>query len=97
MEDRVYIGEAAERLDRQVDTLRKWDTSGVLPEGLRPHRGERNRRYWTAEQMAELAEWARGRIPGAALAGYNPTPDRLALHRQRMRRPKGSNARETER
>lgn len=87
-EKRVYINEAADRLDRRIDTLRKWDTSGVLPDHLKPERGERNWRYWTEDQMDELKAWANARVPGAALPGYNPDSDRLALHRQRMRRPR---------
>jgi DNA-binding transcriptional MerR regulator len=87
-ERRVYINEAAERLDRRIDTLRKWDSSGVLPEGLRPFRGERRWRYWTEDQMSLLEEWAATRIPGSALAGYDPDQERLSLHRRNMRRPK---------
>lgn len=87
-ERRVYIREAAERLDRQIDTLRKWDTDNVLPAHLNPHRGERKWRYWTESQMDELEVWAAGRVPGSALIGYDPDPDRVALHRSRMRKPK---------
>lgn len=88
MEDdrRIYIGEAADLLDREIDTVRKWDK--VLPPGLQPRRGDRNRRYWTEDQWPDLVAWAAKRVPGSALPGYNPDPARLAQHRANMRRPK---------
>jgi hypothetical protein len=90
-ERRVYITEAARRLDRKIDTLRKWDNQGLYPEGLRPRRGDRQRRYWTEDQMPGLEEWFARRVPGSAIKGYDPDPERLALHRRRMRRPRGRN------
>ena len=88
-EDRIYIGDAAARLRRKVDTLRKWDTSKVLPAELVPARGKKNMRYWTPDQFEQLEAWAAGRIPGSALPGYDPDPDRVAQHRENMRKPKG--------
>lgn len=85
-ERRIYINEAAKRLDREIDTLRKWDK--VLPDGLKPHRGPRRWRYWTEEQFSELEQWAAERVPGSALPGYHPDAERIAEHRANMRRPK---------
>lgn len=93
-ERRVYINEAAKRLDRSIDTLRKWDNLGLYPEHLRPKRGDRNWRYWTEDQMPGLEEWFSKRVPGSALKGYEPDAERLALHRQRMRKPRGRNREE---
>lgn len=95
-ERRVYIGEAAKRLDRQVDTLRKWDNLGLYPDHLKPHRGHGNRRYWTEDQMPGLEDWFAHRVPGSALKGYDPDPERMALHRQRMRGPRGQTRRDTD-
>lgn len=88
--DRVYISEAAERLHRRVDTLRKLDNSGEFPHHLRPKRGYRNWRYWTEDQMTELKKWFADRKPGSAIPGYDPDPDRLALHLERMRHPRSN-------
>lgn len=86
--NRVYIGEAADRVNRRVDTLRKLDAQGVLPRELRPRRDNGRRRYWLESQMNGLLNWFANRKPGSALAGYDPDPERLALHLERMRQPR---------
>jgi hypothetical protein len=94
-ERRVYIAEAASRVDRKIDTLRKWDNQDLYPPELRPQRGDRQRRYWTEDQMPGLIAWFAARVPGNALAGYDPDEERLALHRQRMRKPRKNSSKET--
>jgi hypothetical protein len=56
-QNRVYIGEAAERLGRRAHTLRVWIYDGRLPKELMPKRDERNWRYWTEEQVEGMKAW----------------------------------------
>lgn len=78
-DEKIYIREAAEALNRKMGTLRKWDQSGILPSDLVPQRGSRGWRYWTEEQVEGLQEWLRDtdRRPGKALPHYNPTEVQL--------------------
>jgi hypothetical protein len=88
--ERIYIREAAEALDRQMSTLRKWEQLGALPKHLQPHRGERGWRYWTPDQIEGIKEWIRetDRRPGKGLPHYNPTEAQLDKAIQHMRRPR---------
>lgn len=88
--ERIYIREAAELLNRRMATLRKWEQIGVLPAHLRPHRGERDWRYWTQEQIEGIREWIRStdRRPGKGLPFYNPTEKELDKAIELMRRPR---------
>jgi hypothetical protein len=87
---RVYIGEVADIVNRRVDTLRKLDTRREFPAHLRPRKGERGWRYWNESQLDDLIAWFGTRYPGSALAGYDPTPERLEQHIERMRHPRQS-------
>jgi hypothetical protein len=88
--ERVYIREAAEMLNRRMGTLRKWEQLGVLPRHLRPHRGYRNWRYWTPEQIDGIREWMKkpARTPGRGLPHYNPTEKELDRAIAAMRKPR---------
>lgn len=96
--ERVYIREAAELLNRRMGTLRKWETTGLLPAHLLPQRGHRGWRYWTPEQIDGIRQWLRetDRRPGKGLPHYNPTDKQLdkaiAAMRVPRRRPGGSAA-----
>jgi hypothetical protein len=94
----IYIREAADLLRRRMGTLRKWEQQKVLPEHLRSHRGERNWRYWTPEQIEGIKEWIRDtqRYSGRALPGYNPTEKELDKAIEKMRRPRTSRTRQME-
>lgn len=48
---RIYIQELAEIVNRKMDTIRRWESRGLLPKRLKPRRGEMNRRYWTHAQV----------------------------------------------
>lgn len=87
--DHIYVRQAAEILNRRMGTLRKWDQLGVLPRPLRPHRGIRNWRYWTPEQIDGIREWMRetDRRSGRALAHWNPTEKEIDKAIEAMRKP----------
>jgi DNA-binding transcriptional MerR regulator len=88
--ERIYIREAAEMLNRQMGTLRKWEQLGVLPKHLRPFRGQRGWRYWTPEQIDGIRKWLREtqRMPGKGLPHYNPTEKELDKAIAAMRKPR---------
>lgn len=88
--DRIYINEAARILNRRVATLRKWEQIGVLPNELLPHRGQRNWRYWTPEQIEGIRQWIKqtDRRPGKGLPHYNPTEAALDAAIEAMRKPR---------
>jgi DNA-binding transcriptional MerR regulator len=46
------IGELAKRLDRQLQTLRKWETLGVIPQAT--YRSGTNRRLYTKNQIESI-------------------------------------------
>ena len=56
-QNRIYIGECAERLGRKSHTIRVWIYGGRLPEELLPQRDEKNWRYWTEEQIEAMKIW----------------------------------------
>lgn len=68
-EDRIYIRQASELLDRRIGTLRKWEADGVLPKTLCSRRGKKNWRYWTADQIEGIKAWIvkTNRQPGSGL------------------------------
>lgn len=88
--DKIYIREVAELLNRRMATLRKWEQLGILPDHLRPHRGERGWRYWTPEQIEGIRQWLRetDRRAGKGLPHYNPTEQQLDKAILAMRRPR---------
>lgn len=88
-DDHIYIREASQLLNRRMGTLRKWEQTNVLPQKLRAHRGERNWRYWTPEQIIGIQEWLRDtdRRSGKALPHWNPTERDLDAAIEAMRRP----------
>lgn len=56
-QDRHYIGEVSERLNRKPHTIRVWIYQNKLPEHLLPYRDEKNWRYWTSDQIEGLKNW----------------------------------------
>jgi len=88
--ERVYIREAAQLLDRRMATLRKWEQTGELPAHLRPHRGDREWRYWTPDQIEGIKEWMKetDRRPGKGLPHFNPTQAAIDKALANMRRPR---------
>jgi MerR HTH family regulatory protein len=92
-EYRVYIGDAAEQLDRRVGTLRKWERDGWLPDDLKSTRDERGWRYWTPAQIERIREWMIevDLRPGRGLPTYDrPSPERVAEHLRRLRQPRNN-------
>ena len=88
--ERIYIREAAAALNRQMATLRKWEQLDVLPEHLRPARGDRGWRYWTPDQIEGIKQWIRDtdRRPGKGLPHYDPTEAELDRAIAAMRKPR---------
>jgi hypothetical protein len=48
------IGELAQRLDRQRQTLRKWENNGIIPQAI--YRSGANRRLYTKNQIEAIVE-----------------------------------------
>jgi len=94
-EERIYIPQAAEILDRRMGTIRKWEAMGVLPHHLRPQRGKRGWRYWTEAQLVGIAEWLvkTDRRPGRGLPHVDEAqridPDKVRQQIRALRTPKG--------
>lgn len=89
-DERIYIPEASELLDRRIGTLRKWESDGVLPKALMPYRGKRNWRYWSPKQIEEIKAWmvSTDRRPGRALPHISADPDKVVEQIHAMRRPR---------
>lgn len=94
-EERIYIREAAEILNRRMDTLRKLDRN-ELPDELKAHREESGRRwrYWTATQIAGIFKWIEetDRRPGKGLPHWNPTQEEVDELIEKLRKPKAAAA-----
>lgn len=93
METRIYIGEAAKQLDRQIQTIRKWGREDILPEDLKPSRDERDWRYWTPEQIENIKHWMKeiDLRPGKGLPhNQNPSEEKVREHLRKLRQPRGS-------
>ncbi len=89
-DQRIYIPQAAEQLDRRMGTLRKWETEGVLPAHLMPGRGKRGWRYWTADQIDGIRQWIEetDRRPGKNLEHYHPDEEQTRQQIHSMRVPR---------
>jgi uncharacterized Rossmann fold enzyme len=90
-QDRIYITELAEIINRQPGTIRKWESSGILPGHLLPKRGYKGWRYWTHSQV----HGARGIIAWMKRNDMRPgrtvtDPEKEAEHIANLRRPKRS-------
>ena len=48
------IGELAQRLDRQRQTLRKWENNGIIPQAI--YRSGANRRLYTQNQIEAIVQ-----------------------------------------
>jgi hypothetical protein len=48
------IGELADRLDRQRQTLRKWEKQGIIPQAT--YRSGSNRRLYSLNQISAIVE-----------------------------------------
>jgi len=83
---KVYINELALILDRKVETIRKWETSGRLPKYLWPKRGKHDWRCWTPAQVEKIKEWMirNDMRPGRLLTD----PDLESQHVANLRKPK---------
>lgn len=101
-EQRVYIKEAAERLDRRMGTLRKWDVEKALPIELRPRRGKKGWRYWTDDQIEKILKWIEDtdRRPGKALAPLSDptkvTPEQVRKQIHALRGKRSDKNKDTE-
>lgn len=51
------IGELATRLDRQLQTLRKWEKLGIIPQAT--YRSGTNRRLYTTNQIEAIVDCVR--------------------------------------
>lgn len=87
---RVYMRELARLLDRSSHTIRGWERDGLLPRGLRPHRDEKDWRYWTPQQAERLQSWltGNGMAPGKGLRGFSPSPERVQEMLGNLRQPR---------
>lgn len=90
-DERIYIRDAAEILNRRMDTLRKWDRKH-LPEELRSHREESGRkwRYWTPKQIKGIFDWIEetDRRPGKGLPHWNPSEEEIEKLYEKLRKPR---------
>ncbi len=61
-----------------------------MPEECIPIRDDRNRRYYTWEQVEKLQNWLADtdRRPGKALSHYKPSPEKLHEHLEKQRGPR---------
>ena len=91
-EERIFIREAAELLNRRMDTIRKWDRDGILPKKLQSKREESGRRwrYWTPAQISGIADWMEktDRRPGKGLPHWKPTPEQVEELLVKLRKPR---------
>lgn len=90
--DRIYISDAAQQLDRRIGTIRKWQRVGWLPEDLLPARDERGWRYWTQKQIDGIKEWMQVEDlrPGKGLPhNQRPDPEKVREHLRKLRQPRG--------
>jgi hypothetical protein len=88
-DQRIYISELGKIVNREINTIRKWEYADLLPDKLLPQRGFRNRRYWTHDQVHGkngIVEWMQKNDmrPGNALT----PPSAEAKHVAHLRRPK---------
>lgn len=92
---RYSISEAAVLLDRSPQTLRSWDRNHSMPVELRPKRDEQNNRYWTPELIEQIKKWIVDNHfhPGRGIS-YEPTPERLQQHINRIRHSSRKNDKE---
>jgi transposase len=92
VEERVYIKEAAQLLNRRMDTLRRWDGKNELPKHLRPYREPTGRRwrYWTKDQIEGIKQWMKDtdRRPGKGLPYYDPDEAQVEKQLEAMRKPR---------
>lgn len=97
-EERIFIREASDLLNRRMDTLRKWDRN-FLPAELQSHREESGRRwrYWTPEQIKGIFDWIEetDRRPGKGLPHWNPSREEVEDLIQNLRRPRNKTVRQT--
>jgi hypothetical protein len=88
-EDLIYIPQLAEIINREQNTIRKWEREGKLPKHLVPKRGRRGWRCWTHGQVygkRGILEWMKTHDmrPGRTLT----SPDDEERHVRNLRRPK---------
>lgn len=85
----IYIDELARLIDREVGTIRRWESDGKLPRKLLPKRGIQRHRYWTYAQIYGkngLLAWMRANDmrPG----NLYTDPSKEHEHVAALRRPK---------
>lgn len=85
----VSIAQLGRIIDRENNTIRAWERTGKLPKRLHPHRGPRNIRYWTHDQVHGkdgIIAWMEKNDmrPGKKFAD----PSNQGKHLQHLRRPK---------
>lgn len=88
-DERIYISQLAQIVDRQVGTIRKWEELGKLPKHLLPKRGYRTWRYWSHSQVygpRGIIAWMKRNDmrPGNQLTD----PKKEGQHVRNLRRPK---------
>lgn len=58
-DDRIYIEELADKLERAPHTIRQWIKRSDFPQELRPSsEGGRNKLYWQSHQISGLETYA---------------------------------------
>jgi hypothetical protein len=85
----IEISELGRIIDRENNTIRKWEREGILPKHLHPKRGKRNVRVWTHAQVhgpKGILAWMKknNMRPGNAIA----SEQNQGAHLRHLRRPK---------
>lgn len=85
----IYISDLAVIVNREIGTIRKWESSGKLPKHLKPRRGDRGWRCWTHGQVygeRGIIKWMEKHDmrPGREFAD----PENADEHVRHLRRPK---------
>src|SRR4051812_34755135 len=85
----ITITELCKIIGREGGTIRKWQSEGILPEHLVPHRTKNNHRIWTHDQVYGddgIIAWMEKNDmrPGRLMAN----PDNEEQHIFNLRRPK---------
>lgn len=85
----IYINDLAEVVNREIGTIRKWESTGKLPKHLTPRRGDRGWRCWTHAQVygpRGIIAWMKKHDmrPGREFAD----PSNADEHVRHLRRPK---------
>lgn len=85
----IRIGQLGKIVNREINTIRKWERQGKLPKNLIPKRDEKGHRYWTHAQVHGkngIIAWMKklDLRPGKSFA----PPESTNRHLRHLRRPR---------